>query len=436
MCLIFFSGGLLVVTYWLKIGYIVAMLSFMLLVSMTKLVGCGWSDLSWLFGGDVMSWAMVIMSVWIVMMMFMSQSRWFGFYGFNNFVFVSLLFFLVLSFSFVNLFSFYVSFESVLIPTLILICGWGFQPERLYAGMYMLFYTLMASLPLFMCLLKMYSDWGSLSFFVLVDFNVVNWMVVGMMVAFLVKHPMYFFHLWLPRAHVEAPVSGSMILAGVLLKLGGYGLFRVVVLFKDWLVMESGYLMSIGLVGGVITGFVCVGQVDMKMLVAYSSVVHMSLVLGGVVSGLKIGFYGSLAMMIAHGLCSSCLFYLVNVFYERLHSRSLMMVKGMLMLSPIMSMWWFMMCVCNMSAPPSMSLLAELMLMISLVKFDVVISILLFVLNFLCAVFSLCLYNAVQHGKSWFNWFGYDVVIREYLVLFLHWVPLNVMFIGYGVWVE
>lgn len=152
--------------------------------------------------------------------------------------------------------------------------------------------------------------------------------------AFLVKLPIYIVHLWLPKAHVEAPVAGSMILAGILLKLGRYGLWRVIRFVHKPLLRFLIIFILLGLVGGVIASFVCRIQVDIKSLVAFSSVVHMGILLGGMLRLSLMGFKGALCIIVSHGTVSSCLFYLVGVNYDRFMNRSVLLNKGIIVIFP------------------------------------------------------------------------------------------------------
>nr|YP_010321632.1 NADH dehydrogenase subunit 4 [Glyptotendipes tokunagai]UKO31625.1 NADH dehydrogenase subunit 4 [Glyptotendipes tokunagai] len=387
-----------------------------------------------IFGLDVLSFGLILLSFWICALMIMSSSSIYFFkLNFNYFLFniVFLLFMLLLTFSCMNLFLFYVFFESSLIPTLFLILGWGYQPERLQAGLYLLFYTLFASLPLLMALFYIMNNFYSLNFLFMKEFSVENFLLYLFLVfAFLVKMPMFMVHLWLPKAHVEAPVSGSMILAGVLLKLGGYGLIRIFVVVINVSLKWNIFWVVLSLVGGFLVSLICLRQIDLKSLVAYSSVAHMSLVIGGLMVLLSWGWGFSYSLMIAHGLCSSGLFYLVNLTYERLGSRSLLINKGMLSFMPSVALWWFLLCSSNMAAPPSLNLMGEIGLINSVLGWSQISMILLMFVSFFSAAYSLYLYSFSQHGK--FNNGNYSfsfALNREFLVLILHWLPVNMLFL-------
>nr|YP_010587791.1 NADH dehydrogenase subunit 4 [Dicrotendipes pelochloris]WAB46400.1 NADH dehydrogenase subunit 4 [Dicrotendipes pelochloris] len=387
-----------------------------------------------IFGLDVLSFGLILLSFWICALMVMSSSGvYFSNLNISYFLFniIFLLFMLLLTFSCMNLFLFYVFFESSLIPTLFLILGWGYQPERLQAGLYLLFYTLFASLPLLMALFFIMNNFYSLNFLILKEFQINNFLLYLFLVfAFLVKMPMFLVHLWLPKAHVEAPVSGSMILAGVLLKLGGYGLIRMFSIIINISMKLNIFWIVLSLVGGFLVSLVCLRQIDLKSLVAYSSVAHMSLVIGGLMVLLSWGWGFSYSLMIAHGLCSSGLFYLVNLTYERLGSRSLLINKGMLAFMPSIAMWWFLLCSSNMAAPPSLNLMGEIGLLNSVLSWSQISMILLMLVSFFSAAYSLYLYSFSQHGK--FNNGNYSfsfALNREYLVLILHWLPVNMLFL-------
>nr|YP_010936423.1 NADH dehydrogenase subunit 4 [Curculio bimaculatus]WKW54876.1 NADH dehydrogenase subunit 4 [Curculio bimaculatus] len=419
----FFSMG-----YWITLMVFLIM-SFLFLCKIS-FYPVFFSFLSYQFGIDLLSFSLIMLSFWICMLMILASENLYKknfYWELFLFMIIILMISLFITFSSLNFFLFYLFFEVSLIPTLFLIIGWGNQPERLSAGVYLLFYTLLASLPMMVALFNLYKSSFSLDFYFLKSNNSFL-MYLCLNMVFLIKIPMFFVHLWLPKAHVEASISGSMILAGVMLKLGGYGLFRVMKLFLEVGMKINIIFISISLVGGLIISLVCVRQSDMKMLIAYSSVSHMGLVLAGIMTLNSWGFWGALVLMLAHGLCSSGLFCLANLSYERTHSRSIYLNKGFMNLMPSLSLWWFLLCSSNMSAPPSLNLLGELLLINSISLYSKFSMFFLFLMVFYSAVYSLFLYSYTQHGTFYSGVYSlHQINIREYLLLFLHWVPLNLM---------
>nr|QOZ40958.1 NADH dehydrogenase subunit 4 [Berghia stephanieae] len=322
----------------------------------------------------------------------------------NMFFSLSILFLglvLVLAFSSASVLGFYVFFEVSLIPTLVLIVGWGYQPERLQAGSYMMMYTVSASLPLLVVLLFYGFEFGSMDFFIM---NVSSKGIGGAIIicvfgAFLVKLPMYGVHLWLPKAHVEAPLAGSMILAGILLKLGGFGIYQMkfgLSICPDFFGL---FIVSLSLWGGFIASLMCMRQMDVKSFVAYSSVAHMSIVVAGLLLDSSWGMLSALITMLAHGFSSSAMFCLAYFNYKKSFTRNIPYMKGMLQVFPILSLWWFVFCCINMACPPTLNLLGELSIVPVLWNSSISFVFIMGLMVFFSAAYNMYLYSLVNHGS-------------------------------------
>jgi len=389
--------------------------------------------ISYLFGMDLMSYLLILLRFWICSLMIIARERVYININWSKLFLILVLFliiFLFLAFSSMNLFVFYLFFEIRLIPVLLLIIGWGYQPERLQAGIYLLFYTLLASLPIIICIFYVYRLNLSLDFFFL-NFKINNYVLYFFInMVFFIKIPIFLVHLWLPKAHVEAPISGSIILAGIILKLGGYGFIRVAEIFRLINVKLNFFFISLRLIGCLIISLVCIRQRDMKCLIAYSSVVHIGLAFAGMITLNYWGITGALVIMIGHGLCSSGLFCLANICYERIYRRSLYLNKGLINIFPRLRLWWFLLVSSNMAFPPSLNLLREIILINRILAFCKLNMFILILVSFFRAVYSLYLYSFRQHGKIYLGVYRLFVInFREYLVLLLHWLPLNLIII-------
>nr|WNX95092.1 NADH dehydrogenase subunit 4 [Etheostoma histrio] len=397
----------------------------------------GWSSLGPYMATDPLSTPLLVLTCWLLPLMIIASQNHTTSEPLNRqrmyiTLLTSLQFFLILAFSATEVIMFYVMFEATLIPTLIIITRWGNQTERLNAGVYFLFYTLAGSLPLLVALLLLQNSAGTLSLitlqfsdpFQLTSFADKLWWA-GCLLAFLVKMPLYGVHLWLPKAHVEAPVAGSMILAAVLLKLGGYGMMRIVVMLEP-LTKELIYPFIIFALWGVImTGSICLRQTDLKSLIAYSSVSHMGLVVGGILIQTPWGFSGALILMVAHGLTSSALFCLANTNYERTHSRTMLLARGLQMVLPLMTAWWFIASLANLALPPLPNLMGELMIVTSLFNWSWWTLALTGAGMLITASYSLYMFLMTQRGPTPSHLIALDPShSREHLLMALHLLPL------------
>jgi len=382
---------------------------------------------------DFPSFFLITLTAWLRVLIIIIRVKIFKSSAFFNLLIILFLR-LALRFSVASLFLFYLFFEWSLLPIFLIILGWGYQPERLRASLLLFFYTLFASLPLLLVLLY----WRQIAFItgfkdaVLiltqrgVRFVILRFITI---LAFVVKFPIYFVHLWLPKAHVEAPVAGSIILAGILLKLGGYGIIRLSAFF-----LHNPLIFSVGVLtiwGGGILGALCLRIRDIKVIIAYSSVVHIRLVFIGVIRYFSWGLNGAMVIIVAHGLCSSGIFAQANMVYERRHSRSLTLNKGLLTISPSFSFWWFLLIVRNFAGPFTLNLAGEIFLIINTMVCRNLFWVRIALLSFFSAGYSLLLYSSTQQGRTGAgNILGLEGNNLEQQVIFAHVWPVYLIVIS------
>lgn len=390
-----------------------------------------WNNLRVNFGSNYYSIFLISLRFWIVGLIFIRiiKNIKLGDKLKLN-IFLILLLVLILFFITLDLLIFYFFFEVRMIPTFFLIIYWGRNPERVRAAFYLIIYILIVSFPLLVYIFNIYNYSRRIKFSLIIlqirGYPVSVWGYLIIYLAFYIKIPIYIFHIWLPKAHVEAPVYGSIILAGVLLKIGSYGIIRFFEILGNRIIKYRYIILRVRIVGSVLSGLICLVQVDIKRLVAYSSVVHINIILGRIVTIWKLGIIGAYLIILSHGLCSSGLFYIVNLYYDRTGSRLLILNKGILNKLPNLTFWWFLLCISNFSYPFSLNFLGELLILIVLVNWDLIILWYLIIICFIRRAYSLYLYSYLQYGGEDSTLSGkfYTGLIREYIILIIHIYPL------------
>nr|BAK42027.1 NADH dehydrogenase subunit 4 [Carnegiella strigata] len=397
----------------------------------------GWTLSNMYMGVDQLSAPLLVLTCWLLPLMILASQNHISSEPETRqrvylILLTSLQASLIMAFSATEVILFYVMFETTLIPTLIIITRWGNQTERLNAGTYFLFYTLAGSLPLLIALLLMQHNTATLYLpllqylqsFSISSYSEKIWWV-SCLLAFLVKMPLYGVHLWLPKAHVEAPVAGSMVLAAVLLKLGGYGMMRIMLVMEP-MSKELAYpFIILALWGVIMTGSICLRQTDLKSLIAYSSVGHMGLVAGGILIQTPWGFTGATTLMIAHGLASSALFCLANTAYERTNSRTMLLARGMQIILPLTTTWWFIASMANLALPPLPNLMGELMIITAMFNWSPWTLLLTGLGTLITAAYSLHLFLTSQRGSTPIHILNIQPYhTREHLLMTLHLIPI------------
>jgi NADH-ubiquinone oxidoreductase chain 4 len=310
---------------------------------------------------------------------------------------------LIVVFSTLDLFFFYVFFEGVVIPMFILIGVWGSRERKIRAAYQFFLYTLGGSILMLLGILLIYVQAGTTDLQILLttEFSdrrqLLLWL--GFFASFAVKIPMMPVHLWLPEAHVEAPTAGSLILAGILLKLGTYGLLRFSIpLFPYASLYFTPLVYSISIIGIIYTSLTTIRQIDLKKIIAYSSVAHMNVVTVGLFSLNAQGVEGSLLLMLAHGIVSPALFLCVDVLYSRHKTRLIRYYGGLAQSMPIFCTFFLIFTMANIALPLSANFVAEFLIFQGAFLNNRVVAFLTATSMILSGAYALWAYNRIAFG--------------------------------------
>ncbi len=339
---------------------------------------------------------------------------------------IFLEFLLILVFSVVDLFIFYIVFELILLPMVLIIFIWGSRSRKIKAGFYFFLYTLLGSLLMLIGLLLMYSEFGTTNFLLLMylipgyEKQLIFWFLFFF--SFAIKIPMFPFHIWLPEAHVEAPTIGSVLLAGLLLKLGGYGFLRILIsLFPDATLYFNPLLLTLAVLGVIYASLTLLRQIDIKKIIAYSSIAHMNFALLGMFSNTLIGLQGSIYLLVSHGFSSSALFMLAGVLYEKHHTRLLHYYGGLAQLMPLYALFFFIFTIANFGFPGTSNFVGEMLIFLGLVQQSFFLLLCGGVGMLFSVVYSILLFNRILFGElKFYNLtfnFYHDLSKREFAIL-------------------
>ena len=324
-----------------------------------------------------------------------------------------------------DLFFFYIFFESVLIPMFLIIGIWGSRQRKIHAAYQFFFFTLLGSIIMLIGIIIIYLEIGTTDIQVLMNssfsYERQLFLWVAFFCSFAVKVPMMPFHIWLPEAHVEAPTAGSVILAGILLKLGVYGIIRILIpMFPDAMIYFTPLVFTICVVGVIYSSITTIRQNDLKKTIAYSSVAHMNYAMLGLFTNNVQGIEGCLYFMLGHGVVSSALFLCIGILYDRYHTRNILYYGGLVQVMPIYTVFFFIFILANIGLPGTVNFVGEFLVMVGVWKVNTFVIFFGSIGMIFGAVYAIWLFNRLVFGpiKFYSLQVFIDINRREFLVLF------------------
>ena len=337
--------------------------------------------------------------------------------------FLILDFFLIGVFCVLDLLLFYIFFESVLIPMFLIIGIWGSRDRKILASYYFFLYTLLGSVIMLISILYIYYQIGTTDYETLLTFSFSEleqrFLWFSFFLAFASKVPMIPTHLWLPEAHVEAPTAGSVILAGILLKLGTYGFVRFSLpIFPQASFFFTPLVYTIATIGIVYTSFTAIRQTDFKRIIAYTSIAHMNLVILGIFSFNIIGIEGAILQSLSHGFVASALFLIIGVVYDRYRTRLVQYYGGLASVMPLYIIIFLFFTMANISFPGTSSFIGELLILVGSFKVNTTITFIGATGIVIGSAYSLWLYNRIAYGNLKTQYISnfLDISFKEFLV--------------------
>jgi proton-translocating NADH-quinone oxidoreductase chain M len=391
------------------------------------------------FGIDAISFYFMYLTSFLIsltmLFSFISRNTWKEKKN-NIFLLFTVGILLIIVFYVLDLLIFYISFEAILVPFFVYIGVTGYRKRRIHAAYLFFFYTLVGSFFMLVSIFFIYLYVGSTDLEILWNIewignlNYLLW--IALFLTFAIKVPMFPFHIWLPEAHVEAPTEGSVLLAGLLLKLGTYGFMRFLFpLFPQLNYYFSPLIIMIASIGIIYTSFATLRQIDIKRIIAYSSIAHMNMCILGLFSYNEVALIGSIFLMIAHGIVSGGLFFIIGILYNRFRTKIIHYFSGVIHFMPVMCFFFFLLLLGNIGMPGTSNFVGELLIITGIMYQGYTIGLISGIIGiFLCTVYSMWMYNKVIFLLPKF----YYVIIPDlYFFEIIILTPLIIMMLFLGI---